>query len=256
MSSPDPSPQTPVARTAATSRGAHGRRRASKLLSLDEVYVGRPGLGEDFAYRDAGGHIVADVEVLHLDEASRVEALVAGDPSRHVDERWVVLEHERPVFFVERYQPAEDPAFGVFDPDGVHLATFLSEGGLLHRNVLVREAASAPAATISVHHHRHVLTELDGRELGWCWRVFSAVGNDNDDEVWGLKFECEPALLDRRALVAAPLVCHLLAFPKRRADSGSEVAIALFIAVPPVGLAVAIAEHVIDGLYWIRRRFD
>lgn len=213
-------------------------------------------MGEPFAYRDREGAILADVEVLHLDETSKVGAFLAGDDSDHVDERWVVHEDDSPIFFVERYRPAEDPAYGVFDPDGLHLATYLSDGGLLRRKVLVREAASAPAATIRVHDHRHEITELDGRELGWCWRAFSAYGHDNDDEVWGLRVVGSPTLLDQRALVAAPLVCHLLAFPKRRVDSGSEIAIGLVIAVPPVGLAVAVAEHVIDGLYWVRRRLE
>src|SRR5205085_2827742 len=83
-------------------------------------------------------------------------------------------------------RPVEHPSYGVCDPDGTSLGTYVSEGGLLHHDVTVREAATAPAATIRVHRHRHVLAEPDGRELACCWRAFSAVGNDDDDEVWGL----------------------------------------------------------------------
>ena len=41
----------------------------------------------------------------------------------------------------------------------------------------------------------------------------------------------------RRALVTAPLVCHLMAFPKRYFD-GQGI------------------ERAVDGLYWLRRRLD
>ena len=218
--------------------------------------MGRPCLGELFAYRDKAGEIVADVQILHLREESKVVAVLDGEATDHVDERWVVLDNEEPLFYVERYRPVEHPSYGVFDPDGRHLGTYVSEGGLIHRNVTVREAASAPAATIRVEHHRHVLAEPDGRELGCCWRAFSAVGNDDDDEVWGLQIENQPVLLDRRVLVAAPLVCHLTAFPKRHFDAGGEIALLMVVLVPPVGLAMAGVERAIDGLYWLRRRLD
>ena len=47
-----------------------------------------------------------------------------------------------------------------------------------------------------------------------------------------------------------------MAVPKRQFDSGSEIAIALVIAVPPVGLVVAAAERAVDGLTWVRRRLE
>lgn len=61
---------------------------------------------------------------------------------------------------------------------------------------------------------------------------------------------------NRRALVAAPLVCHLVAFPKRHFDSGGEIGIALLEIVPPVGLPLVVVERTLDGLYWLRRRLD
>jgi hypothetical protein len=229
--------------------------RRSRLLEEDELYVGRPSLGAVFAYRDANGEVVAGVEVLHTDEDSKLGALVAGESMRHVDEQWVVVEHDRPVFYVERYR-VTDESYGVFDPEGGPLGTYVSEGGVLHHNLVVREASSAPVATVRVSYHRHVITQADGTEIGYCWRAFSAVGNDEDDEVWGLRVEAEAELLDRRALVAAPLVCHLMAFPKRHIDSGGEIGIVLLETVPPVGLAVVAIERAVDGLYWLRRRLD
>jgi hypothetical protein len=235
-----------------------GARRPLPLLELDELYVGRPSLGAVFAYRDAAGKVVGDVDVLHTPENSKLGALLAGESTRHVDERWVVVHKEKPVFFVEQYRATGKSSYGIFDPDGAPLGTFVSDGGVLHHNVVVREASSAPVATMRVRHHRHVITHASGAELGWCWRAFSAIGNDEDDEVWGLRLDpdADAELLDRRALVAAPLVCHLMAFPKRHVDSGGEIGIVLLETVPPVGLVVVGIERTLDGLYWLRRRLD
>jgi hypothetical protein len=231
---------------------------SSRLLEADQLFVGRPGLGAVFAYRDASGEILAEVKVLHTPENSKLSALAAGESMRHVDERWVVVEEDDALFFVERYRATGKSSYGVFDPQGAPLGTYLSEGGVLHHDVVVREASSAPVARIRVSHHRHVITHANGDEIGVCWRAFSAFGNDEDDEVWGLRLAvgAEAELLDRRALVAAPLVCHLMAFPKRHFDSGGEIGIILVETVPPIGLAVVVVERTLDGLYWLRRRFD
>jgi hypothetical protein len=227
-----------------------------RLLEVDELFVGRPVLGADFAYRDASGEVLADVEVLHTPEHAKLDALLAGESTRHVDERWVVVHDGEPLFFVEQYRATGGSSYGVFSPDGDSLGTYVSEGGVLHHNVVVREASSAPVATIRVRHHRHVITHANGAEIGYCWRAFVAIGNDEDDEAWGLRLEGDADLLDRRALVAAPLVCHLMAFPKRHFDSGGEIGILLVETVPPVGLAVVVIERTLDGLYWLRRRLD
>jgi len=209
-----------------------------------------------FAYRGADGEILADVAVLHTPEKYKLDALMAGEPTRHVDERWVVVHAGEPLFYVEQYRAAEHESYGVFDPEGASLGTYVSEGGILHHDVVVREATSAPVATIRTRHHQHVITQADGSELGYCWRAFSGVGNDDEDEVWGLRIERPPELLDRRALVAAPLVCHLSAFPKRHLDPEGAVGIVLLATVPPVGLVVLGIERAMDGLYWLRRRLD
>jgi hypothetical protein len=48
------------------------------------------------------------------------------------------------------------------------------------------------------------------------------------------EIERDTASLDRRVLVAAPLVCHLIGRPKRHFDPDSTIAASLLIAVPPV----------------------
>lgn len=227
-----------------------------RLLDVDELFVGRPSLGAVFAYRDATGEVLADVKVLHTPEHTKLDALLAGESTRHVDERWVVVHDGEALFFVEQYRATGHSSYGVFGPDGDSLGTYVSEGGLLHHNVVVREAATAPVATIQVRHHRHVITHANGDEIGYCWRAFVTIGNDEDDEVWGLQLETDADLLDRRALVAAPLVCHLMAFPKRHFDSGGEIGVLLIETVPPVGLAVVGIERTLDGLYWLRRRLE
>lgn len=232
-----------------------GGGTSCRLLELDEIFVGSPQLGENFAYWDTNGEVLAGIEVLHTPD-SKVGALLAGESMRHVDERWVVIADDEPLFFVEQYRAAGSSSYGVFDPGGDALGTFVSEGGVLHREVVVREASSAPVATIHVRHHRHVITHANGTQIGYCWRAFSAVGNDEDDELWGLQLEGDAELLDRRALVAAPLVCHLMAFPKRHLDSGGEIGILLLEVVPPVGMVVVGVERALDGLYWRRRRLD
>jgi hypothetical protein len=230
--------------------------RACRLLELDEVFVGRPALGAEFAYRDASDDVLARVEVLHTPENSKLGALMAGESTRHVDERWVVVDEGGVLFFVEQYRATGRSSYAVFDPDGAALGTYVTDGGVLHRDVVVRESSSAPVARMRVGHHRHVITSASGAEIGYCWRTFSAIGNDDDDEEWGLRIEEEAELLDRRALVAAPLVCHLMAYPKRHFDSGGEIGIILVETVPPVGLVVVGIERTLDGLYWLRRRLD
>jgi hypothetical protein len=61
--------------------------------------------------------------------------------------------------------------------------TFFHEGGLVHQHVIVRDDASAPVAEI----------------------------------------ERDTASLDRRVLVAAPLVCHLIGRPKRHFGPDSAI---------------------------------
>ncbi len=153
------------------------------LFDVDEIYVGCPAIDQILAYRDRDFNVLATVERKFTDD-SKIDALLAGDGIRHIDEHWVVCQDDQPVFSVERYLPAELPSYAVIDPTGTPLGAFVCSGGLIRRDVVVREGGSAPVAVIHVAHHRHVITETDGDEVGWCWRAFSGVGDD-ENEVWG-----------------------------------------------------------------------
>ncbi len=224
------------------------------LFDVEEIYVGCPAIDQILAYRDREFNVLATVEREFTDD-SKVDALLAGDGTRHVDERWVVCRDDEQVFSVERYLAAEHPSYAVFDPTGTPLGAFVCSGGLIRRDVVVREGGSAPVAIIHVAHHRHVITETDGDEVGWCWRAFSGVGDD-ENEVWGLRVEERPDLLDQRVLLAAPLVCHLMDNSRRHVDRDCTVACLLAIAAPPVGLPLLAAERAVDALYWLRRHLD
>jgi hypothetical protein len=104
--------------------------------------------------------------------------------------------------------------------------------------------------------HLHALRQSHGARLASCCRVFEPAGNDPRDEVWRLTIESEGELLDHRALVALPLVCHLITHPKRHVDPECVVGLVLLFAVPPVGALVLGVELAIDGLHLLHRRHD
>jgi len=174
------------------------------LFDVDEIYVGCPAFDQILAYRDRDFNVLATVERTFTDD-SKIDALLAGDGIRHIDEHWVVCQDDQPVFSVERYLPAELPSYAVIDPTGTPLGAFVCSGGLIRRDVVVREGGSAPVAVIHVAHHRHVITETDGDEVGWCWRAFSGVG-------CGHRFgacRCVAALRDtRRVATLGPPLRH------------------------------------------------
>src|SRR5204863_9574650 len=114
--------------------------------------------------------------------------------SRHIDERWMVVDtRDRALFHVERYLAVDHPSYAVYAADGSPLGGYVGEG-IVHHNATVREGASAPVASMAVHHHEHVIRELDGPELGSCRRTFSAAGNDDEDEIWVLHIDRLPDL--------------------------------------------------------------
>jgi hypothetical protein len=78
------------------------------LIEVDEIYVGCPAIDQILAYRDRDFTVLATVERQSTD-GSKVDALLAADGTRHVGERWLVCRDEQPVFWVERYLPAEHP---------------------------------------------------------------------------------------------------------------------------------------------------
>jgi hypothetical protein len=144
-------------------------------------------------------------------------ALVARDSLLHLNERHTVLDTDDvPVFYVERYRAADAPAFGVYEPDGDALAVYLSGDPFV-----VRDGTGAPIARLLERKDRLELVEVGGGAIAQCWRSPLDLGW-MIDELWGLTVLDEPLVLNRRALVAFPLVCRLLwsQAPRKKEQEG------------------------------------
>jgi hypothetical protein len=136
---------------------------------------------------------------------SLLDAVVARDALVHLNERHTAVDVDgAPVFYVERYRAASEPAFGVYEPDGDALAVYLSGDPFV-----VRDGTGAPVARLTEKTDRLELLEVGGGPIAQCWRAPVDLGWLIDEQ-WGLTVLEEPQVLDRRALVAWPLVCHLL----------------------------------------------
>jgi hypothetical protein len=149
-------------------------------------------------------------------------ALVARDSLLHLNERHTVLDTDDvPVFYVERYRAASAPAFAVYEPDGDALAVYLSDN-----DFVVRDGTGAPIARLHERKDRLELVEIGGGPIAQCWRSPLDLGWMIDD-LWGLTVLEEPAVLDRRALVAFPLVCRLLWSqpPHKKEEEGLSVSL-------------------------------
>jgi hypothetical protein len=155
------------------------------------------------------------------------DALLAHDSLRHLDERHTVLDTDDvPVFYVERYRAASKPAYAVFEPNGDALAVYLSGN-----DFVVRDGTGAPIARLHDRKDRLELVEVGGGPIAQCWRSPLDLGW-LIDEMWGLTVLAEPAVLDRRALVAFPLVCRLLWSqpPHKREQQNGAVSVGLEIS--------------------------
>jgi hypothetical protein len=145
-----------------------------------------------------------------------VGALLDRDSLAHLDERHTVIDiHDAVVFYVERYRAANS-SFVVFDPGGTPLAVYLAGSP-----VVVRDGTGAPVGRLSPSRDRYQFVETGGDVIGQCWREPVYV-QWLVDEQWGLTVLAEPAVLERRALVAMPLVCRLLwsdGYPRERNES-------------------------------------
>jgi hypothetical protein len=228
-------------------------RRRHALLRVDEVLVGSRAVGEPIAYWDEHGRDLARVHPTSDPGALQV---MAEQVVHHPAEEWRVGDDNGTIFTILRYDPADHPSYVTVDEDAEPLGTFLCEGGLLHEHVVVRDETSAPVATMRTRHHEHELRALHGPPLATCERVAEHYDDDPLQEIWRLRIETDDDLLDRRVLLAAPLVCALTSHPKRHLDPQCTIAAVLLLTVPPVGAAMLIVEETIDGLYWLRRRLD
>ena len=166
-------------------------------------------------YQEPGGDVQATVlsqRLGHGQGQGLADAVLTRDSLRHLDERHTVVDRsETPVFYVERYRAASEPAFAVFEPGGSALAVYLSDG------LLVRDGTGAPVG----HFNDHELVEAGGTVLAGCVRTPLYVQWLVDDE-WTLAVVAEPKVLDRRAVLAFPLVCRLLwshGVPRERTEA-------------------------------------
>ncbi len=164
---------------------------------------------------EPGGDIQATVLEQRLDGSEGiVDAVLAGDSTRHLGMRYSVVDEAcTPVFYVERYTAAQTTSFGVYKPNGDAIAVYLPGDPFV-----IRDGTGTPVATMAKSKDRFNISEVGGGLVGQCWREPLDLPSLVDDQ-WGLTVLDEPAVLDRRALVACPLVCRLLwSPPPRRKD--------------------------------------
>lgn len=159
-------------------------------------------------YVEPGGAVQATVLSQRLGRGQGqglVDAVLSRDSLRHLDERHTVCDlHDVPLFYVERYRAVSSPSFAVCEPGGDALAVYVSGD-----EALVRDGTGAPVGRIRSLKDRLELVETGGVLIAQCWRSEVDLDWVVDDQ-WGLTVLVEPRILDRRALVAWPLVCRLL----------------------------------------------
>ena len=162
---------------------------------------------------EPGGDVQATVLSQRLGKGEGLgDALLAHDSLRHLDERHTAIDADDvPVFYVERYRAASKPAFAVFEPGGDALAVYMPGDPFV-----VRDGTGAPIARLRPRPDRIELVEVGGGLIAQCWQAPLDLGWLMDDQ-WGLTVLNEPTVLDRRGLVACPLVCRLLWSPAPRA---------------------------------------
>jgi hypothetical protein len=193
-------------------------------------------------YQEPGGELQASVlsqRLGHGEGQGLADAVLTGDSLRHLDERHTVVDgHDVPLFYVERYRATTSPSFAVYDPAGDALAVYVSD-----EPMIVRDGTGAPVARLRHRSDRLELLETGGDTIAQCWRSEVDLVWMVDDQ-WGLTVLDEPKALDRRALVAWPLVCRLLwsGAPREKRDATVH---------PAAGLAVELGIHALtSGLTW------
>jgi hypothetical protein len=228
-------------------------QRTPQLVQRDELWVGRRNLGDPLTYWDAKNRDLATA-VPHVDGAWHQ---LTDEMVREMAEVWTVRDNHGPIFTLRRYTAADDLSFDVIATDGAPLATFYVDAGLLHDEVVVRDAAAAPVGEIVTDDGVHELRELHGSTLAEARRVLERGGGDGTEQIWHVHIDSRgDTLFDRRVLAATPLVCLLTGHPKREWDPDSVLGVALLMAFPPAGMLVLAAERTLDGLYWLRRKLN
>ena len=232
------------------------RTHRPPLLNQDHLNVGSRTGGSRLTYWTGEGPDLAIVRPVDDDKLPELVDMFKDEVVRKLDEAWNIVDDDGTIFSLRRYGGADHPSYDVV-VDGDRVAgTFFHEGGLVHQHVIVRDDAAAPVAEIDTRHHVRHIHRFTGAELAACRRTYDPSGNDELGEIWEVDIEGDLGSLDRRVVVAAPLVCHLIEHRKRHFDPDSTIATSLLIAVPPVGGPMLVAERVMDGLYWLRRKLD
>jgi len=173
-----------------------------------------------YVFVEPGGEMQATVLTQRIGKGEGeglADALLTGDSLNHLNERHTVIDcDDLAVFYVERYRAATEPAFTVFAPGGEPLAVYRSGDPFI-----VRDGTGAPVAELHHRKDRLELVEVRGGPIAQCWRAPLDLGWLTDEQ-WGLTVLDEPAVLDRRALVAWPLVCRVLWSPPphKKEESG------------------------------------
>ncbi|HEY9557688.1 MAG TPA: hypothetical protein VIR58_13200 [Acidimicrobiales bacterium] len=232
-----------------TGRGVPSRH----FLETSEVFVGAPLVDGALGYWDVDDRQLARIES-DEDTPGLLEDFVAGLVLSSPVHAWRISASDGPVFSIGLYEAADDPSFRILSPEGEHLGTYLCDDGVLRDEILVREEATAPVAEVETRRRLHQLRELHGPPMATCKRVLDRVGDDPLQEVWWLQVHDDRDILDRRVLLALPLVCALTGPMKRSVGPDGVVAGTLLLALPPVGLALLLVEGAIDGWYWLRRQ--
>ena len=202
----------PVPTNLATSKAAFVRTGSTNLTRL--------GARGPLVFVEPGGDVQATVVTQRMARGHGQglgDALLTGDSLRHLDERHTVVDDLYvPVFYVDRYRAAQMTSFGVYEPDGDALAVYLSGDPFV-----VRDGTGAPVARLHERKDRLELVEVGGGPIAQCWRSPLDLGWMLDEQ-WGLTVLEEPVVMDRRALVAFPLVCRLLwSGPPRKKQQGA-----------------------------------
>jgi hypothetical protein len=236
--------------------GGVGRPTHRRLvLETDHVFVGLRQVGDEalLCFWDDEDRTLARI---HPSAGGTLRSAAIDLLAHRPWDEWNVIDDEGIVFRLRRYEAGDHPSYIVVDDNDEPLGTFFCEGGALHEEIVVRDEAAAPVAELSTRHHVHELRELHGSGLASCRRVVDRYGDDPLQEVWELHIESNDDLVDRRVLLAAPMVSALTSHPKRHLDPSCAVAGALLLTVPPAGLALLLFEECLDGWYWIRRKLQ
>jgi hypothetical protein len=184
--------------------------RSTASVNLIPLSVGGPLV---YVHPDGTPEARVIVNRLAGGVSDAARALLSGQSVHHLEERHTCLDlDDIPLFYVQRYRAVDGAAFAVFRPDGDAMAAYVPYRNVFRKEVEIRDSTGAPVAAMRhSRHHRLDLFETGGSQIAVCWREDVDLGSFVDDK-WGLTVFAEPRCLDRRAIVAAPLICRLLSY--------------------------------------------